>query len=797
MRLVKFNTDRTIRHARRGRPPLWRAIAGMALLALAARADAAENIRAASDHNYPPYEFLDDQGQPTGFNVDLFREVCEVMDIRPSIRLDTWTAALRRLEDGEADVMIGMYYSAERSRKFIFSAPFISVAHAIFTRRDSPIKGLEDLKGREVIVQQGDIMHDFLLGQSLSLNIIAVNDPIDALRLLADGRHDCALLAKLPALYLINKHGLDGLRPAGPAIHQTDYCFAGRKGGESLLARLDEGLLLLRASGRYQQIHDRWFGGYTRRGAIGEAARYLLIFLAPIGLLLLAILAWAHTLRRRIAAATAGLRVELTQRQAAEQALHHREEHLRITLESIGDAVIATNAAGQVARMNLVAQRLTGWTLAEAEGRPLGEIIKIVNAQTRAAMPDPVAKVLKDGKIVGLANHTTLIGRHGAEYQIADSAAPIQDANGDIFGVVLVFRDITAQYRLERELRDSERQLRELFTNSLSAIAIHEIVLDAQGRPADYIFLKANPAFETHTGLKLKDVLGKRVTQIHPGIEKTHLIATYGKVALTGEPAAFEIFFEPSQRHYQVSACQVGQNRFAAFFWDITAPKKQELALRENARILKELLAEKEVLLREVHHRVKNNLAVIVGLINLQQHAPGRLPDAALLPELGRRIRAIAILHEMLYQSENLSKIKLQEYFQSLAASLRESFAIRDGVQILVDAGEITVSLDTAVPCGLIVNELVTNAFKHAFPAGAARPPGAPPPVIKVQAAQANGECLLTVADNGCGLPAGMDWSASPTLGLRLVSMLAQKQLQGAIEVDRAAGTVFRIRFKL
>ena len=80
MRLAKFKTDRTIRHARRGRPPLWRVIAGMALLALAARADAAENIRAASDHNYPPYEFLDDQGQPTGFNVDLFREVCEVME---------------------------------------------------------------------------------------------------------------------------------------------------------------------------------------------------------------------------------------------------------------------------------------------------------------------------------------------------------------------------------------------------------------------------------------------------------------------------------------------------------------------------------------------------------------------------------------------------------------------------------------------------------------------------------------------------------------------------------------------
>lgn len=756
-----------------------------------------EPIRAASDHYYPPYEFLDEAGRPTGFNVELFRGICEVAGLQPEIRLDTWRVSLQRLENGEADVMIGMYYSPERSRQFSFSAPFISVSHAIFVRRGSSIKGMADLKGRTVIVQQGDIMHDLLLGQRLSLDIVPVNDPIDALRLLAGGQHDCALLAELPARHLIREHGLSGLRTAGPAIHRTDYCCAGRKGSEALLARLDEGLRVLRATGRYDQIHDRWLGAYARQNTAARAVRWLLWMLAPAVLLLAVIFAWAHAIRRRIAAATASLRVELTQRQAVELALQRREEDLRITLDSIGDAVIATDAEGRVTRMNPAAQRLTGWPLTAAEGRPLEEIFRIVNAQTRAPMSSPASQALKDGRIVRLGNNTTLIHRNGTESQVADSAAPIQDASGDIVGAVLVFRDITAQYRLANELRESERQFQELFNNSISGLAIHEIVLDQQGRPVDYVFIKCNRAFETHTGLKLKDTLGKRATQVYPGIEKTHLIATYGKVALTGEPVSFEIFFEPAQRHFQVTACQVGPRRFAAIFSDISAQKQHETALRENARRLEELLEEKEVLLRELHHRVKNNLAVILSLINLQQNAPGRASGADVLKELSGRIRAMAILHEMLYKSADLDNINLKDYLQNLAASLQESFAGGAGARLRVQAEDMNASMDIAVPCGLIVNELVTNAFKHAFPKQDPRPAGAPPPEITVRAERHDGECLLTVADNGRGFPDGMDWQTASSLGLRLVRMLAQQQLQGAVETDNSAGAAFRIRFKI
>jgi len=133
--------------------------------------------------------------------------------------------------------------------------------------------------------------------------------------------------------------------------------------------------------------------------------------------------------------------------------LFEREEDLTITLHSIGDALIATDAEGRVTRMNPVAEHLTGWSLAEADGKPLENIFHIINAQTRKPIQNPIAKVLTEGQVVGLANHTSLIARDGTVRQIADSAAPIRNTDGHICGVVLVFHDITAEYLIKEALQ--------------------------------------------------------------------------------------------------------------------------------------------------------------------------------------------------------------------------------------------------------------------------------------------------------------------------------------------------------
>jgi PAS domain S-box-containing protein len=153
---------------------------------------------------------------------------------------------------------------------------------------------------------------------------------------------------------------------------------------------------------------------------------------------------------------------DITERKRAEQELAAKEERLRVTLRSIGDAVIATDVGGKIVLMNAVAEQLTGWPQDGAMGVPLTEVFRIVNEQTRLPCDNPVEKVLRSGHIVGLANHTALISRDGTERSIADSGAPIRGMDGHIMGVVLVFRDITERKRAEEELRDSRALLNEM-----------------------------------------------------------------------------------------------------------------------------------------------------------------------------------------------------------------------------------------------------------------------------------------------------------------------------------------------
>lgn len=156
----------------------------------------------------------------------------------------------------------------------------------------------------------------------------------------------------------------------------------------------------------------------------------------------------------------------------ASQKLLDERERLFVTIRSIGDAVIATDTSGRVELMNMVAEQLTGWKNAEAQGKPLTEVFTIVNAKTGEEAVNPVDQVLKHGKIVGLANHTRLIARDGAKYQIADSAAPINDSNGKTTGVVLVFRDVSKEYRMREELRQNEQFMNSVLESIQDGISI-------------------------------------------------------------------------------------------------------------------------------------------------------------------------------------------------------------------------------------------------------------------------------------------------------------------------------------
>ena len=216
--------------------------------------------------------------------------------------------------------------------------------------------------------------------------------------------------------------------------------------------------------------------------------------------------------------------------------------------------------------------------------------------------------------------------------------------------------------------------------------------------------------------------------------------------------------------------------------------KRSRARLVEEER-LRNALAEKETLLRELYHRTKNNMQVISSLIHLQASAMGRKEVMEMLDDTRNRIQAMALVHAKLYKSKDLSNLDIKDYIGDLAASLLKSYRRQDSMALNLDLDSVLVSLDTATTCGLIINELLSNSMKYAFAESGAG-------VISIGFHQRVSRSMdLSYSDNGAGFPAGFDFRASPSLGLRLVHSLATRQLKGTFDIRNENGAEFIISF--
>jgi PAS domain S-box-containing protein len=225
-----------------------------------------------------------------------------------------------------------------------------------------------------------------------------------------------------------------------------------------------------------------------------------------------------------------------------------------------------------------------------------------------------------------------------------------------------------------------------------------------------------------------------------------------------------------------------GLESFLITVVDITELKEAESELQKS-------LEEKEMLLKEIHHRVKNNLQVISSLLHLQRQYVGDEEADEVLMESQNRVKSMAMLHEKLYQSEDLSNIRISDYVESLVNELFYSYAVKIGrINPVLDIDDVTLNMETAVPGGLLISELVSNSLKHAFP-------GRREGEIRVSLKKFHDKYELTVSDNGIGLPNDVNFQKTDSLGLQLINTLVG-QIEGDIELDKNQGTEFKIVFK-
>jgi PAS domain S-box-containing protein len=375
-------------------------------------------------------------------------------------------------------------------------------------------------------------------------------------------------------------------------------------------------------------------------------------------------------------------------------------------------------------------------------------------------------------------------------------SAPMIGSDGNYFGRIWFFRDITDRKRMEESLRQEKDQWRGTFDSIPDYIAIIDAnhhVLQVNKAMADA--LKVSPdaakgifcyqAVHGTTGppsycpheMMLKD--GKTHTT------EVELPLLNGYFSLTTSP-----LFKPDGTIF-------GSVHLAH---DITERKKaedllkhfnEELEQKVKARTeeLNASLDEKVILLREVHHRVKNNLQILISLLNLQSRTFNDTQVIAALKESTQRIRAMSMVHEKLYSGSDLSHIDFISYLTTLAKSQVAFYQLEPGKVTLETTGEnIMLDINTAIPLGLVMNELLSNSLKHAFP-------GDRKGTIRIDARETEGRLEISISDDGVGLPEGFDYSTSPSLGLRLVHILIE-QLSGTIEPKKEKGTMFTIVIK-
>ncbi|MCX6137238.1 MAG: response regulator [Ignavibacteriales bacterium] len=336
---------------------------------------------------------------------------------------------------------------------------------------------------------------------------------------------------------------------------------------------------------------------------------------------------------------------------------------------------------------------------------------------------------------------------------------------------------------VERRLKESQRALRE---SEAKHRTIYENIQDVYYEiDLDGIVLEMSPSVMAVLGYDRQELIGKSFFDVFASPEQQREFLQLIRERGTLADYEFILLGKISPR-----PCALTSKLIAGE--DGIAPRIigtiRDIHLRKEAEgLLKASLREKEVLLKEIHHRVKNNMQVISSLLSLQAAEIEDNKTRELFMESQNRVKSMALIHEKLYHSETLSRVDFGEYVRDLSASLVRTYA-SSNVSLAVMAADIFLGVDIAIPCGLIVNELVSNSLKHAFPDGRAGTIS-----IDCQFTTAD-ECTLCVTDNGIGFPKNFDFASTRSLGLTLVQTLS-KQLHGVLTIDSTGGTAFTIRF--
>jgi PAS domain S-box-containing protein len=469
---------------------------------------------------------------------------------------------------------------------------------------------------------------------------------------------------------------------------------------------------------------------------------------------------------------------DITERKKAEEQLRESEEKYRTMVELAPDGIATVDLKGYITSCNTTFVDMSGYTREEIVGKHFTKL-PTIHAQDIPQYMKILTSLIK-GKVPG-PFEVKWIHRDGTR-RLGELHVSIMRKGHAIMGIQAIARDITERKRAEEMLRQSEEKYRTLVENL--NVGVYRATPGKNG-----YFIDVNQAFVSMLGYdKKENFLKLRVSDIYSNPENR--VEFSKKVSHQGFVKNEELYLKMKDGSSIIvsdTAVAVYDTDGTILYFDgISEDITQRKWVEEQ---IKASLREKEVLLQEIHHRVKNNMQIISSLLNLQSQYTGDSHVLEAFKESQNRIKSMALVHEKLYQSRDLAKIDISDYVRSLVGSLFQSYkTAAESITLKIEVEHVSLRIDYAVPCGLIINELVSNCLKHAFPAGRGG-------TIVIGLHPYEDKIELVVKDNGVGLPENVDLDDIKSLGLRLVTILAEDQLDGEISLDRRGGTEVRIRF--
>ncbi|MGD2244938.1 MAG: PAS domain S-box protein [Candidatus Aminicenantes bacterium] len=471
-----------------------------------------------------------------------------------------------------------------------------------------------------------------------------------------------------------------------------------------------------------------------------------------------------------------GVLRDIIERKRTEEALKESEEKYRDLVENLTEVIYALKPTGEVLYVSPAVKSLISYSPKEIEGRSFAELI---HEEDLPRASKSIQKILEGESA---SNEYRLKEKSGKIRWIHTSSRPILKGKR-VVGVQGILTDITKRKQAEEELQAREAYLDQLIETAQEAI----VMADNTGKA-----LRINQEFTRLFGYAQEETVGQNLDEliVPQKLQKNATLITE-KVA-KGEKVSFEaIRRHKNGRMIAVSVLAspivIGGKQVGTYgiYRNITERKKAEEQIKAS-------LKEKEILLQEVHHRVKNNMQIISSLLNLQSRHVKDKESLGLFKSSQNRVKSMALIHERLYQSKDFTRIDVADYVQNLTNHLFITYGInKDTIKLKMNIKDIFLDINNAIPCALIINELVSNSLKHAFPNGKKG---------EIQISMrplSKDEIELVVGDNGVGMPEDANLKNTKSLGLYLVNMLAKDQLHGEIKLDKTKGTAFRFRLRL